>query len=72
MAELLIEKQRACCYLPDLRPRNTARQPANNVRPDMVEAPSISGADTAGTAIAAIGAASKAKAKNSLELVFIY
>jgi hypothetical protein len=37
----------------------------------MVEAPSISGADTAWTAIAAIGAASKAKAKNSLELVFI-
>jgi hypothetical protein len=69
MAELLIhEKGARWLYLRDLRPRNTTRQPANNVRPDMVEAGSISGA---GTANAATGAASKTKVKSHLELVFM-
>jgi len=71
MAEFLIhEKEARWRYLRDLRPRNTTRQPANSVRPDMVEPGSISGA-IVGTAIAATGAASKTKVKSHLELVFI-
>jgi hypothetical protein len=70
MAEFLIhEKGARWVYLRDLRPRNTTRQPASNVRPDMVEAGSISG--VAMVAMAATGAASKTKVKSHLELVFI-
>jgi hypothetical protein len=71
MAELLIhEKEARWRYLRDLRPRNTTRQPANNVRLDMVEAGSISGALTL-VAIAATGAASKTMVKTRLALVFM-
>jgi fermentation-respiration switch protein FrsA (DUF1100 family) len=73
MAELLIhEKEARWVYLRDLRPRNTTRQPANNVRPDMAEPGSISGAIVSGaTANAATGAASKTKVKSHLEFIFM-
>jgi hypothetical protein len=72
MAELLIhQKEARWLYLRDLRPRNTTRQPANNVRPDMAELGSISGVFIGATANAATGAASKTKVKSHLEFIFM-